>query len=308
MLNFPDSPTVGAVFGNYTWDGEKWQQTTGAGGGPSSATPIMDGVGAAGTATPYAREDHVHPVDTSRVAKAGDTMTGALTVAPAGAASLVLNKNASGVSSSIYAQKGGAYRWAMDFGDATAESTGNVGSRFVLTRFNDAGAFIDAPMYIAREDGKAHFSFDLFADAGLRVGIQAYKPAGGPFADSSDARIKNVLRDYTQGLQAIKQLTPRVYTYKGNDTPTDAPADTSPVAAGEPNPHSPHYSVLGKQFIGLVAQETEAAFPEMVTRVASQIDGVAVTDMRTLDSTALIYALVNAVKELAQRIETLEAK
>ena len=40
----------------------------GSGGGapPSVSTPVMDGTGAAGTATPYAREDHVHPSDTSR--------------------------------------------------------------------------------------------------------------------------------------------------------------------------------------------------------------------------------------------------
>lgn len=34
----------------------------------ASATPLMDGTAAAGTSTKYAREDHVHPVDTSRAA------------------------------------------------------------------------------------------------------------------------------------------------------------------------------------------------------------------------------------------------
>lgn len=41
---------------------------------PSSDTPLMDGTGAAGTATTYARGDHRHPVDTSRMAA---TATGA---------------------------------------------------------------------------------------------------------------------------------------------------------------------------------------------------------------------------------------
>jgi len=35
---------------------------------PSSSTPTMDGVGAAGTASNYSRADHVHPSDTSKVA------------------------------------------------------------------------------------------------------------------------------------------------------------------------------------------------------------------------------------------------
>lgn len=33
---------------------------------PSSSTPLMDGVGAAGSSTDYARGDHVHPSDTSK--------------------------------------------------------------------------------------------------------------------------------------------------------------------------------------------------------------------------------------------------
>lgn len=42
----------------------------GGGGGPepSSTTPTMDGTAAVGTATTYARADHVHPTDTSRQA------------------------------------------------------------------------------------------------------------------------------------------------------------------------------------------------------------------------------------------------
>lgn len=42
----------------------------------SSTTPIVDGTGAAGSATPYARQDHVHPTDTSRAALASPTFTG----------------------------------------------------------------------------------------------------------------------------------------------------------------------------------------------------------------------------------------
>lgn len=44
----------------------------------SSTTPLMDGTGAVGTGTTWARADHVHPSDTSRLALAGGTMTGAI--------------------------------------------------------------------------------------------------------------------------------------------------------------------------------------------------------------------------------------
>ena len=67
---------------------------------PATVAPLMNGVAAVGTTTKYAREDHVHPSDTSRatttyvdtqdalrVLKAGDTMTGhlSLPITPAAA-------------------------------------------------------------------------------------------------------------------------------------------------------------------------------------------------------------------------------
>ena len=47
---------------------------------PSDSTPLMDGVGAAGTGGNYSRGDHVHPSDTSKLDKSGGTITGDLTV------------------------------------------------------------------------------------------------------------------------------------------------------------------------------------------------------------------------------------
>lgn len=46
----------------------------------STGTPLMDGTAAVGTSNAFARGDHVHPSDTAKVSKSGDTMTGPLTV------------------------------------------------------------------------------------------------------------------------------------------------------------------------------------------------------------------------------------
>jgi len=54
----------------------------------SNATPTMNGVAATGVATAWARGDHVHPSDTSRMAKAGTTAVGN---APAGEIGEVLS-------------------------------------------------------------------------------------------------------------------------------------------------------------------------------------------------------------------------
>ena len=119
------------------------------------------------------------------------------------------------------------------------------------------------------------------------AGASASKPGGGAWADSSDLRIKNVLGDYNAGLSEIKSLAPVRYTFKGND---EEHVDDD------------------KEYIGLIAQDVEDVMPEMVTRKKGHIDGKAVTDLRVLDTGALIYALVNSVQELLARIEVLEAR
>lgn len=50
---------------NSNYDCE-WVNQSGGGADPATVTPLMDGTAAVGTATKYAREDHVHPTDTSR--------------------------------------------------------------------------------------------------------------------------------------------------------------------------------------------------------------------------------------------------
>jgi hypothetical protein len=50
----------------------------------AAATPLVDGTAAVGTSLRYARQDHVHPTDTSRAPTASPTFTGTVTVnAPA---------------------------------------------------------------------------------------------------------------------------------------------------------------------------------------------------------------------------------
>ena len=50
------------------YNGSAWEAFAGDIPAPSTATPAMDGTGAAGTSAAFARGDHVHPTDTSRMA------------------------------------------------------------------------------------------------------------------------------------------------------------------------------------------------------------------------------------------------
>ena len=165
--------------------------------------------------------------------------------------------------------------------------------------------------------GNSEVYLTMRADASLLLAYQrAYMPGGGPWGDSSDERIKIVLDDYTLGLDEIKQLEPVRYIFRGNDTnepPGPAPTlpgkELLPTPKAAPFPNSPHYGVAyeGTEFVGLVAQEVEAIFPGMVTQREGFIDGQPVTDLRDLNTSELIFALVNAVKTLAARVEALEA-
>jgi hypothetical protein len=167
----------------------------------------------------------------------------------------------------------------------------------------------------------AGFSMDLggAASFSFRSDASAWKSGGSTaWGIGSDARIKNVLGDYTNGLDAIAALRPVRYTYKGNDTH----APPSSVRDGEEKPegskeavvvpyaNSINYGPAADQieYIGLVAQEAEVTVPETITKHKGYIDGVEVDDLRGIDHTPLIFALINAVKELKAEVDALKAR
>jgi hypothetical protein len=318
-------------------------------------------------------------------------MTGNLTLSPAAGndAVVVLNKPVSGQSNILFGTKAGLARWTLQLGGYDAESTGNLGSNFIVTRYNDAGAALDQPFIINRATGAAAFSGavsfggsvsassfttagaitatgaitglshrisagsgagitgdanttqvifnqgaaqfnysisvgDLYwtvngvnvayfpytgSSAHIIVTGNAYKPGGGAWVDSSDIRIKNVEAEYKTGLDDIVKLQPIIYTFKGNDTPKPPESIREAWAnPAVPYDNSTHYTAAVEQtkFLGLIAQEVETVFPELVTKRSGYINGVAVDDLRDLDASPLIFALINAVKELKARIEVLE--
>ena len=160
--------------------------------------------------------------------------------------------------------------------------------------------------------------FDFRQDAAFIMSFDAaYKPGGGPWGDSaSDERVKTIHGDYTSGLDEILQLQPVRYTFKGNETHEPPAAmqalpgkEQQPAPKSAPYPNSPHYGVAqeGTEFVGLIAQAVETVFPNMVAQREGFIDGQPVTDLRAINTGELIFALVNAVKTLAARVEALEA-
>ena len=64
----------------------------------STTTPSMDGTASYGSGTDYARANHVHPSDTAKVSKSGDTMTGTLTIGSGSKLAFTVNSTSSALS------------------------------------------------------------------------------------------------------------------------------------------------------------------------------------------------------------------
>src|SRR5574340_21938 len=109
-------------------------------------------IGSAGFngATPW---DSANFTPSNYLPLAGGTMTGSLTLS---SNPLLLNAP-SAAERYFYIQTNGATRWRFG-GTSDAETGGNAGTNWVLTSFNDAGAYLNTPVSVNRATGVATFS------------------------------------------------------------------------------------------------------------------------------------------------------
>ena len=114
----------------------------------------------------------------------------------------------------------------------------------------------------------------------------AAKPSTNTWTIASDARIKTETGEYTKGLDAVLSLRPVTYRYNGKAGMVDD----------------------GEDKISIIAQEAITAFPECVGSYMTKLeeDDEEETEVLNWNGHALTFALVNAIKELTARIETLE--
>jgi len=116
------------------------------------------------------------------------------------------------------------------------------------------------------------------------AGPTGQKSTGTTWSNPSDARLKEVKGPYEGGLAEILQVEPVIYQLLAH----------------------PEY---GDQ-IGVIGQEIEEVMPETITLVEGTIERegetITVPDLRQFDANAILWALVNAVKELEARVAILE--
>ena len=175
------------------------------------------------------------------------------------------------------------------FGPAALELVSDYGLssqwRPGYIRSNDIGGFTGSLEFYTNGTG----STNLYGNVkGFEVRNGAALTASGAVGSYSDARLKNSITAFTDGLKVINQLNPVQFYYNA-----DAPFKTD------------------QQQTGIIAQELEKAAPYMVEK--NKQNGY--DDLRSVNNQAYTFLLINAVKELAKqnadlikRIEELERK
>lgn len=293
----------------------------GGGGGTGPAGPV----GPQGPAGPPGQQGAQGPQGPAGVWSGGAIPNGAIINGPGGT-----NRYVAG-------QTNGSNRWQVNLGNSNAESGSNVGSDFNILSYDNNASPLAATMTITRSTSNVQFvgqvicaqaahpaficadasgatkatvrwdpptssfsginassggSWTLSNDGTFTINSSiAYKVSGGSWTASSDERIKDVLGDYVPGLGDIVRLRPVSYRYKGNDA--------APGQLGSPT---------DKIHVGLVAQEAELIIPSLVTKKEGYVDEQKVDDFRVLDPSELIFALINAVRELKRRLDEVESR
>lgn len=113
----------------------------------------------------------------------------------------------------------------------------------------------------------------------------AAKPTSSSWTVVSDERVKTNIQDYTTGLSEILQINPKTFDYNGK--------------AG-------FDQTTGN--IGIIAQEVKDIMPETISTYEAKLneEDTEETELFNFDAHPIQFALINAVKELNEKIKSLE--
>ncbi len=109
----------------------------------------------------------------------------------------------------------------------------------------------------------------------LEVNGTVAKPGGGTWTASSDARLKQEIKPYTDGLQQLLKISPVTYHYN-----QVSGFDTKP------------------EYVGVIAQQLKKIAPYMIGSYTKEG-----TEYYNVNNSAMTYMLINSVKELKEIID-----
>jgi hypothetical protein len=128
--------------------------------------------------------------------------------------------------------------------------------------------------------GGVYSEGQLKAEGNITTTSNAYKPGGGSWLATSDARVKKDVVDFQLGLSDLENVRPVRYKYNG----------LGETIAGD------------KEYVGVIAQDIEKVLPFMVSSQKKKLHAgdKDTTDIKEVDPSAFTYMLVNAVKQLSE--------
>ena len=178
---------------------------------------------------------------------------------------------------------------AIDNAPIAMNRSASTGGKAVLAYLKRGALRWELGTDLGNADAQDFFLFDDVAPA-VRIQVTSNGDClnnTGTWIALSDASVKSDVRPYERGLSSLVALNPVAFKY----------TDKSPFAG----PDDPvRY--------GLIAQEVEPHVPEAVGTYTHKPEGAKISvDLATLDPGHLIYVLINSCKELAARVEALEA-
>jgi hypothetical protein len=297
---------------------------------PSNAAPAMDGTAAPGSSALYARGDHVHPSDTSRLALSGGTLTGPLVLAADPAAALgaatkqMVDLKAplasptftgtvtipAGAAISGYATTAAVAAGYLPLGGGTLTGGLTVGGNLVVSGAN----YVQAT-YLRQNSQNFSFAYTspsvFFGVNGATVGTLVKSLSiGGGFSSVIDTMALSVSGSQIGAWSGATGATWNVAVssdrrLKANLEPPDKDAlaiinalkvwqcdMTQPLEGAQPQ----HWDWA------LIADEVEPLIPLAVVPAQDDLNIYA-----TMREYPLVVALVRAVQQLTARVEELEA-
>lgn len=184
-----------------------------------------------------------------------------------------------------------AYGNGLYFGRSTSQFGYGLGA-FTLNRTSTSCSAFMA----AGTTGYTHYAgVDGYTGNFSISGSTAYKPGGGSWTASSDIALKKNVTPYSKGLTELLTLNPVTFQYNGL------------------------YGTIndGKWHGGFIAQEVQkSAFSEIVEQYTyrepfdpkNPDKALETKDLLAVDPSDIIFALINSIKELNNRIKALENK
>nr|WP_321236375.1 tail fiber domain-containing protein [uncultured Psychroserpens sp.] len=162
---------------------------------------------------------------------------------------------------------------ALDEQEIMARNSNNANNTATLRLQNQGGS-----VRIGQNSGAT--------PADLRVFGNAFKSEGGTtWNPICDKRLKKNIKPFKEGLEAILKINPVRFKYNGK--------------AGMPTEN---------EHIGLVAQDLGKVCPDLIVPFSAKtkVSDTSETEFFSYNADGIIFLMLNAVKELAAKVDTLE--